>query len=77
MLWRYAGSPVAADSKGFDAFNDAIEISAYAKNALTWANQLGIIKGKGNGLLDPKGIATRAEAAQIIQNFMQSLGLIE
>jgi|GEM_PF-2779159 len=33
-------------------------------------NQEGIINGKGAGLLDSKGKATRAEAAQIMQNFL-------
>ncbi len=77
MLWKYAGSPVAADNKGLDTFKDAKEISPYAKNALTWANQLDIINGKGGGLLNPNGKATRAEVAQIMQNFMQKSGLIK
>lgn len=77
MLWKYAGSPAAADSNGLTNFQDAGEISSYAKNAMTWANQLGIINGKGGGLLDPKGKATRAEAAQIMQNFMQKQGLMK
>ncbi|MDD4239026.1 MAG: S-layer homology domain-containing protein, partial [Desulfotomaculaceae bacterium] len=71
MLWKYAGQPAAADSKGLVSFKDAVEISAYAQNALAWANQEGIINGKGGSLLDPKGKATRAEAAQIMQNFLQ------
>jgi hypothetical protein len=75
MLWKYAGSPAAADSKGLASFKDAGEISAYAQNALAWANQEGIINGKGGGLLDPKGQATRAETAQIMQNFLQKSGL--
>ena len=70
ILWRYAGSPVVADSTGLDTFKDAGEISAYAKNALAWANQMGIINGKGNGILDPKGYATRAEVATIIVNYL-------
>ncbi|MDD4803056.1 MAG: S-layer homology domain-containing protein, partial [Syntrophomonas sp.] len=71
MLWKYAGSPAAADSKGLASFKDAGEISAYAQNALAWANQEGIINGKGGGLLEPKGKAARAEAAQIMQSFLR------
>lgn len=77
MLWKCAGSPSAADSNVLVAFHDAEEISSYSKNALTWANQIGIINGKGEGLLDPKGKATRAEVAQIMQNFMQKSGLMK
>ena len=76
MLWKYAGSP-ATDSKGLASFKDAGEISAYAQSALAWANQGGIINGKGGGLLDPKGQATRAEAAQIMQSYLQKSGLMK
>jgi hypothetical protein len=75
ILWRYAGSPVAADSEGLDNFKDAVEISSYAKNALVWAHQQGIIAGKGNGILDPQGKATRAEVAQILYIFGQNNSL--
>ena len=77
MLWKYAGSPTVADSNGLATFQDAGEISSYAKNALAWANQLGIINGKSGGMLNPKGKATRAEVAQIMQNFMQKSGLMK
>lgn len=69
ILWKYAGSP-AANSQGLASFKDAAEISAYAQDALAWATQAGIINGKGAGLLDPKGQATRAETAQIMKNFL-------
>ena len=71
ILWRYAGSPLASDSTGLDTFKDAVEISSYAKGALAWIYETGIIAGKGNGILDPKGYATRAEVAQIMYNFTQ------
>ena len=29
----------------------------------------GILSGKGNNVLDPKGAASRAEVAQILMNF--------
>ena len=76
ILWRYAGSP-AADITILSDFIDMGEISDYAKNALAWANQMGIINGKGNGILDPKGKATRAEVAQIMYNFVQKAGIIK
>jgi hypothetical protein len=73
MLWKYAGSPAAADSQGLASFKDGGEISAYAQNALAWANQEEIINGKGGGLLDPQGKATRAEAAQIFMNYLKAV----
>ncbi|MHB8061659.1 MAG: S-layer homology domain-containing protein [Ruminiclostridium sp.] len=43
--------------------------SASAKNAVMWAVGNEIISGKGNGMLDLQGIATRAEIAQMIMKF--------
>ena len=67
MLWRYLGEPAASGS--FAAFHDASSVSDWAKPAMQWAIANGIIGGKGNGVLDPGGIATRAEVAQIFMNY--------
>lgn len=68
MLWRYAGSPVASN-KGLQ-FNDADQVSSYAVDAMLWATEKGIINGKGGGILDSGGQATRAEVAQMLMNYM-------
>ncbi len=68
MLWRYAGSPAATDKELH--FTDADKASGYALEALRWAVENGIINGKSGGILDPQGLATRAEAAQILKNFL-------
>lgn len=64
MLWRYAGRPVSAN-KDLD-FADAGKISNYALEAVAWAVEQGVIQGKGNGILDPRGNATRAEVATML-----------
>lgn len=69
MLWRYAGSPKPA--KTTLDFTDAGKVSTFAKEAMLWANEHGIISGKGNGILDPKGKATRAETAQMLMNYLK------
>ena len=69
MLWRYAESPKPV--KTTLDFTDANKVSNFAKEALLWANENGIISGKGNGILDPKGNATRAEAAQMLMNYLK------
>lgn len=51
------------------AFQDADNTSNWAKNAISWAIGSGLLSGKGNGILDPKGTATRAEVAQILMNY--------
>lgn len=68
MLYRYAGSPAAEGSLG--SFADAGKVSAYAQNALIWATTNGVMSGKGGGNLDPAGMATRAEVAQMLYNYL-------
>jgi hypothetical protein len=68
MLWRYAGKPAAAGQKA--SFNDLNQVSSYAKEAIAWATSNGILNGKGESILDPKGDATRAQVAQMLKNFI-------
>lgn len=68
MLWRYAGKPVPPNL--LLNFIDANLVSDYAMDAMRWAVDKGIINGKGNGILDPRGYATRAEAAQMLKNYL-------
>ena len=69
MLWRYSGSPAATNKELH--FSDAGEASNYALDALLWAVEDGIINGKGGGILDPKGLATRAQVAQMLKNYLE------
>lgn len=69
MLWRYAGSP-GVDSQALD-FTDADQASDWAQEALRWAVQNGIINGFGDGQLNPKEETTRAQAAQMLKNFIE------
>jgi hypothetical protein len=68
MLWRYAGSP-KADLAKLSGFADAGKVSAYAKEAVAWAIEKGILTGKSGSLLDPQGFATRAETAAMLVRF--------
>lgn len=70
LLWRYAGNPPASDLPL--SFTDADRASGYARDALRWAVDQGILTGKGGSVLDPRGIATRAEAAQMLMRFCLS-----
>ena len=71
MLWRYAGSP--ASSHSLEQFTDEDRISGYAREAMRWANENGIVNGYGNGLMGPQGNATRAQVAQMLMNFLRNL----
>ena len=68
LFWRYNGKP-AAENADLSGFTDTDQISSWAADAFRWAVSMGIINGKGNGILDPKGTATRAEVAQIVMNY--------
>ncbi|MDE7004373.1 MAG: S-layer homology domain-containing protein [Oscillospiraceae bacterium] len=70
MLWRYSGSPAATNKELH--FSDEGEISAFAREALRWAVENGILNGYDNGRLGPQGQATRAQAAQMLKNFIEN-----
>ncbi len=73
ILYRYAnlkGLNVSA-SDTLSGFNDSASVSSYAHDAVCWAVGSGLISGKGDGILDPGGSATRAEAAAILMRFCQ------
>ncbi len=74
MLYRYADfkyldTRVNGDLKKFP---DADRAHSYAKDALTWATDKGLITGVKSGdtdLLDPRGNATREQFATILMRF--------
>lgn len=68
MLWRYDGCPVSSGTTL--TFTDADRISDYAHDALGWAVNRGILSGRGGGILDPKGQATRAEVAAVLMRYL-------
>ena len=48
--------------------------SEWAESAMQWAVAEKLISGKGNGVLDPTGQATRAEAAAILMRYVTTFG---
>ena len=75
ILYRYAQykNYDVSGSADLSAFTDAASISDYAVSALQWAVDAGLINGKGNGILDPKGSATRAEVSAILSRFCENI----
>lgn len=49
-------------------FTDADQVDSWALAGVEWAVANGIISGKGNNMLDPRGTAMRSELAQILMN---------
>ena len=50
-------------------FLDWKESHAYARQALSWAVEEGLLKGMGQGVLDPGGPATRAQLVALLHRF--------
>lgn len=75
ILYRYA------QFKGYDCtvqgdlsrFADGGQTSDWARDAVVWAVDKGLLTGKGGGLLDPKGTATRVEVATILMRFVENI----
>lgn len=75
ILYRYAkqkGCDLTA-SGSLEGFADAAQVSGYAAEAMAWAVGQGVITGKDGNRLDPKGSASRAEAATILMRFVEKL----
>jgi uncharacterized repeat protein (TIGR02543 family) len=71
MLYNYAkykGYDLTA-SGDLTAFPDGSKVSSWAKEAMAWANGNKLINGHDNGILEPGGDSTRAQAASILMNF--------
>jgi len=68
VLHRYFGSP-ALTATPIPFFMDMDKTSAWAQDAVRCAIQNGYISGKGDGILDPLGAATRAEVATILPRY--------
>lgn len=69
MLWRYAGSPESGESLA--DFADCGAVSPWAAEAMAWAVETGIVKGR-SGLLACGGTATRAEVSAMLMRFLLS-----
>ena len=52
-------------------FADNAQISSWAKDAVKAMQQAGVLSGKENNRFDPKGNATRAEAATVLHRFVE------
>lgn len=76
MLYRYAKMKnyiLNRNDNALNKFNDKSQVSDWASEAMKWAVTNGIMNGKSNTTLDPKGKTTRAEAAKMINNFCDNV----
>ena len=73
MLCRYAqySGDAVEPSRSLADFNDADQVSTWAKDAMRWAVSSGILTGKPGKRLDPQGTATRAEIAAVLRRYLK------
>lgn len=70
---KYKGYDITTNTNVL-SFSDTGSISSWAKDAMSFVVENGIMTGKDNNKLDPKATATRAEVAAIIQRTVEQLG---
>lgn len=76
ILYRYAqfkGYDTTQGGMAVREFSDYENISDYARPAMAWAVNAGIMGGMDDGTLMPQGKATRAEAATMLMNFCENI----
>ncbi|MBQ7935399.1 MAG: S-layer homology domain-containing protein, partial [Clostridia bacterium] len=61
-----------ADLSGY---TDKGEIATWAEDALSWANAIGLIKGRTATTIDPKATASRAELATMLHRFCEKFDI--
>ena len=66
---EFKGQSVAV-SGSLAGFTDGAKTSDWATDAMQWAVGTGLFSGKENGILDPVGNSTRAEAAVVLMKFL-------
>ena len=67
FLYRYAGSP--EPESGEQDFADWEQVSGYARSALAWAVEAGIVSGYDDGTVKPHRELNRAELAVMMRKF--------
>ena len=72
FLYRYAGEYLGQDvstDNDISSYPDATSVSAYAEEAMAWANAYGMITGTQQGYLNPQGTTLRVHVTKILYNF--------
>lgn len=70
---RYAavnGVDISADCD-LSGYDDGASVSSYAKEAMSWAISIGLIKGMEDGTITPKDPATRAQVATVLMRYCE------
>lgn len=72
FLWRLAGTP--APNRPLDGHGDDTAAAPYAREAMGWAAENGVIGGTADGRLMPAEPVTRTQAAVILARYLKGAG---
>ena len=72
VLWRMQGEPKG--TADLSAFPDGSKTSTFAKDAVSWAVDEGLLQGNAQGSLNPTGSLNRAEGATILMRYTEKFG---
>lgn len=67
--WQFKGNQWTVDDSVFHTFQDAKQVSGWAKEAMQWATACNLMNGRSAGILAPWGDCKRAEIAKLIMMF--------
>lgn len=74
VLWRHLDGVQAEDPSVLDQYQDAGTIADYARPAMAWAQEAGMLTGDKNSNVNPKGSVTRFEAENMLSAVASLLG---
>ena len=76
ILGNYASykGKYATLNKGLNDFSDYKAVDEYAVSSMKWAVSVGVITGNADKTLNPKGNATRAEVAAMMEKYCKKVG---
>lgn len=71
LLYRYLGSPATKENL-LNRYGDAAQVSSYARNAVEWALENGILNGYEDATIHPQNEINRAELAAIMVRYYEN-----
>jgi len=76
MLYRYADykGVIVDDTTDLAEYTDVDEISAWALDAMKWANAIELIEGRTETTLNPKDNTMRSELATLLYRWCHEIG---
>jgi hypothetical protein len=75
LLFRYAKlqGKNTSQASDYSAYTDAASVSDWAREAMAWAYATGLVTGRTATTLAPLGTANRAEAATLLQRYLENI----